>query len=175
MNDGLSVAFADRQLVLQSSHHVCHFREMVKVLQLLEHFYGFFHDLIVVFRQRHVEDGIVGVCIAVVFAIIHLYRGIVAQLVTTHDLQVCLHGSQRHTFRDAFHVIESIAASIHQVVDGPSAILVSQAIIYCLVPYQGIFVCWHKLFFLNSVAKIANNSAIYLRSNDYLTFSCTLR
>ena len=75
MDDGLSVAFADGQFVLQAFHHVCHFREVVKVLQLFEHFYGFFHDLIVVFRQRHVKDGIVGVCIAVVFAIIHLYRG----------------------------------------------------------------------------------------------------
>lgn len=66
---------------------------MVKVLQLLEHFNGFLHDLIVVFRQRHVEDGIVGIGIAVVFAVIYFYRGIVAQFVTAHDLQVGLHGS----------------------------------------------------------------------------------
>jgi len=127
---------------------------VVKVLQLLEHFHGFLHHLVVVLGQRHVENGILWVCIAIIFAVIHFYGGIVAQFVGTHDLQVCLDGSQGHTLCDAFHVIEGIRAGINQVVDSPTAVFVSQAIVNGLVPDQGILVCWHKLYFLILAAKI---------------------
>ena len=51
-----------------------------------------------------------------------------------NDLNVHLHGPGAHALADALHIVERIVAGIHEVIEGPSPVSVSNASAYCLVP-----------------------------------------
>ena len=119
---------------------------IVSVLLVPKKSDGLLYQLAVISRQRHLRDGIAGVGISVVDSVIHLYRRIITQLVRPHDLNIHLYSPGAYTLGDTLHVVQSLAASIHEVIERPSSVSVSQTVVYSLVPYQGILICRHSFF-----------------------------
>ena len=106
----------------------------VKVILVVKQGDGLLDEQAVIHRQRHLSDGVVGVGVCVVNLVVYNNRGVVAQFVRPHDLNVHLHGPGAYALGDALHIIERVAAGIHEVVEGPSSVSVSQASVNCLVP-----------------------------------------
>ena len=52
--------------------------------------------------------------------------------------------TQTHTFANALAVVECIATSLDQVVNGPSTKMVAKAIVNSFIANQSIFVNWHS-------------------------------
>ena len=143
MDDGLPVLLAHGKFVLKPPHHIGNLGELVEVLQLAQHIHRLSHQQVVVLRHGHLRDAVFGVAVTVILVVIDLDGRIVAQLVRPHHLEVALDGAKAHALGDALHVIQGVAARIHQIFYGPSAVAVSQTIVYGLVPYQGVFIGWH--------------------------------
>ena len=93
VDDWFAIALADGQLVLKTPHHIRHFGELVKVLQLTEHINSLLHHLIVVLRQRHVGYRIILFGITVILVVIYLDRRIIAKFVGAHHLNIALNGT----------------------------------------------------------------------------------
>lgn len=119
---------------------------IVSVLLVPKKSDGLLYQFAVISRQRHLRDGIAGVGISVVDLVVHLYRRIVAQLVRPHDLYIHLYSPGAHTFGDTLHVVQCLATGIHEIIERPSSVSVSQTVVYSLVPYQGILICRHSFF-----------------------------
>ena len=118
----------------------------VKVVLVSKQGDGLLDEFAVIHGQRHLRDGVVGVGVCVVDLVVHHNRGVVAQFVRPHDLNVHLHGPGAHALGDTLHIVERIAAGIHEVIEGPSPVSVSKASVDCLVPNQGILIRWHGSF-----------------------------
>ena len=107
----------------------------IRILLVAEQGDGLLDKLAVIGGKGHLGDGIVRICISVVYPVVHFYRGIVAQLVRPHDLYVHLYGSGADTLGDSLHVVQGLATGVNEVVKRPSSVSVSQTVVYCLVPY----------------------------------------
>ena len=105
MYNWLPALLANGETVLQSAHHVGHLGKLVEVLQLAQHIDSLLHQLEVILRHRHVHDAVVRVAIPIIFIVIYLYGGIVAQFVRPHHLKVALHGAQTHSLTDTLHIV----------------------------------------------------------------------
>ena len=99
----------------------------VKVVLVVKQGDGLLDELAVIHRQRHLRDGVVRVGVGVVDLVIYYNRCVVAQFVRPHDLNVHLHGPGAYSLTDTLHVVERIAASIHEVIESPSLVSVSKA------------------------------------------------
>ena len=106
----------------------------VKVVLVVKQGDGLLDELAVIHRQRHLRDGVVRVGVGVVDLVIYYNRCVVAQFVRPHDLNVHLHGPGAYALGDTLHVVERIAAGIHEVIEGPSPVSVSKASVDRLVP-----------------------------------------
>ena len=120
---------------------------IVRVLLVPKKSDGLLYQLAVISRQRHLRDGIAGVGISVVDPVVHLYRCIISQFIRPHDLYIHLYSPGAYALGDTLHVVQCLAASVHEVIERPSSVSVSQTVVYSLVPYQGIFICRHSFFF----------------------------
>ena len=106
----------------------------VKVVLVVKQGDGLLDELAVIHRQRHLRDGVVRVGVGVVYLVVHHNRGVVAQFVRPHDLNVHLYGPGAYALADSLHVVEGFRAGIHEVIEGPSPVSVSKASVDRLVP-----------------------------------------
>ena len=58
-------------------------------------------------------------------------------------LDVILHGAHAHALTYALHVVEGVATGLNKVFECPTAVTVTQTIVYGLVSDEGILVGWH--------------------------------
>ena len=119
--------------VQNSSKPVLHFLQnfpcpsAVCILLIPKKSNGLLYQFAVISRQRHLRDGIAGVGISVVDPVIHLYRCIISQFVRPHDLYIHLYSPGAYTLGDTLHVVQCLAASVHEVVECPSSVSVSNS------------------------------------------------
>lgn len=65
-----------------------HFYCLLAVLLITKQYNGPLYELTVIYRQRHLGDGVAWIGVSIIYLVVHLYRGIVAQFVRPHNLEV---------------------------------------------------------------------------------------
>ena len=126
------------QLVAQSPDESPEGLHLAKPGELTQRVDDFAKAAEVLHAEGRVGDGVPGISVAVVLPLVDLDRGVVAELVGAHELEVELDGALGDVYLAALVLVERVGDRGDKVVEGVAAPGVAEAAVEGPVPEEGV-------------------------------------